>query len=94
MTDSLVYVSITVDDLGARGDPDRSDRVSTYRATPDEVRALLEMVRRLKGRPAGEVWNSTDAPPKGDRIGVVENVRLTADGLFGDLLVDDGQVVS
>lgn len=45
-----VFVSITVDDLEARGNPERSDRIACYKATPEEIGELLLLIRRLRAR--------------------------------------------
>lgn len=45
------FVDIVVDDLNARLDPDRSDRIGCYKAHPTEIRFLLSLIKQLKSRP-------------------------------------------
>lgn len=46
---SRVFVSLCVDDLDARGDPTRSDRVATYNCTPEEVATIMKVIKARKG---------------------------------------------
>ncbi len=45
-----VFVSITVDDLDAREDPTRSERLGGYNFTDEEIRSLIDLVKRVKER--------------------------------------------
>lgn len=50
MAKSNVYVSLCVDDLDARHDPTRSDRISSYNFTPEEVQQVLAIIKKKKGK--------------------------------------------
>lgn len=45
-----VFISITVDDLDAREDPERSDRISVHHCTAVEIEIALGLVKCLKQR--------------------------------------------
>lgn len=45
-----VFVSVVVDDLDARCNPNRSDRYGVYRATAEEIHSLLDLIAKLNSR--------------------------------------------
>lgn len=46
----LVYVSIIVDDLAARKDPNRTDSIAVQCATEEEIDELLKMIKVFRER--------------------------------------------
>ena len=46
---TAVYVSLTIDDLDARNDPTKSDRIAMYDCSPEDREIIFRIIKKYKG---------------------------------------------